>query len=88
MLLYLNENDLIKQSKEQFTSLTTGTLLPTDVRSVLTARLDRLNSSVKEVVQTASVLGREFDAPIVVQMLENQKETDLYLQTWLAKRDL
>lgn len=81
MLLYLEENDLLTQSNEQFATVATGTLLPTDVRSVLTARLDRLHGAVKEVVQTASVVGREFDSPIVMEMLGNQPEIGRFLQT-------
>lgn len=43
--------------------------LPTNVRAVLIARLDRLAQDVKEVVQTASVLGQEFEKHILTQML-------------------
>ena len=43
--------------------------LPTDVGSLLVARLDHLERSVKEVVQTASVLGREFEDVTLGAML-------------------
>ncbi len=43
--------------------------LPNDVRGVLTARLDRLPPAVKIVVQTAAVLGREFDVRVLASML-------------------
>ena len=43
--------------------------LPLDVRAVLVARLDRLTQHVRETVQTASVLGREFEVRILSQML-------------------
>ncbi len=46
--------------------------LPTDVRSLLTARLDRLPPAVKIVVQTAAVLGREFDLRVLAAMLKQE----------------
>jgi predicted ATPase/class 3 adenylate cyclase len=43
--------------------------LPTDVRAVMIARLDRLTRQVKETVQTASVLGREFEVRVLSEIL-------------------
>ena len=43
--------------------------LPTDVRAVMIARLDRLTQQVKETVQTASILGREFEVRVLSEML-------------------
>ena len=43
--------------------------LPTDVRAVMIARLDRLTQHVKETVQTASILGREFEVRVLSEML-------------------
>lgn len=47
--------------------------LPADVRSVLVARLDRLAQEVKEVVQTAAVLGREFEVTLLARMLRDEE---------------
>ena len=44
-------------------------LLPTDISSILISRLDRLNREVRDVVQTASVLGREFELRLLSNML-------------------
>lgn len=49
--------------------------VPTNVNAVLIARLDRLAAQVKAVVQTAAVLGREFEVAILSRML---RETELY----------
>ena len=46
-----------------------GQPLPSDVNAVLVARLDRLTQSVREVVQTAAVLGREFEVRLLADML-------------------
>ncbi len=48
--------------------------LPTDVRAVLVARLDRLTQPVKETVQTASVLGREFEVRVLGEMLRAREK--------------
>jgi tetratricopeptide (TPR) repeat protein len=47
--------------------------LPTDISAILVSRLDRLNREVREVVQTASVLGREFELRLLSQMLHNDR---------------
>jgi tetratricopeptide (TPR) repeat protein len=47
--------------------------LPTDVRTVLVARLDRLTRQVKETVQTASALGREFEVRVLGEMLRSKE---------------
>jgi predicted ATPase len=46
--------------------------LPVDVRAVMIARLDRLSQQVRETVQTASVLGREFEVDVLAAMLHHQ----------------
>lgn len=45
--------------------------LPTDVRALLVARLDRLAQEVREIVQTAAVLGREFELQLLSTMLQD-----------------
>lgn len=42
--------------------------IPDTLNSLLVARLDRLDAPVREVVQTASVLGREWALPILAAM--------------------
>ncbi|HVN15707.1 MAG TPA: tetratricopeptide repeat protein [Anaerolineales bacterium] len=67
---YLREENLIRFEDEQW-RLTgeSSEALPADVRSVLIARLDRLSQEVRDVVQTASVLGREFEIQLLSRML-------------------
>ncbi len=45
--------------------------VPTTIEAMLMARLDRLEAPVRQIVQTASVLGREFDLPILAAMLNH-----------------
>ncbi|MCA9976980.1 MAG: AAA family ATPase, partial [Anaerolineales bacterium] len=48
--------------------------IPSTINAVLMARLDRLASGVKQVVQTAAVLGREFEVQVLLQMLQNDPD--------------
>lgn len=45
--------------------------LPPTINALLIARLDRLAAQVKAVVQTASVLGQEFEVQVLSQMLHD-----------------
>ncbi len=40
-------------------------VLPTTVQSLLAARVDRLEESLKDVLQTAAVIGKQFDEPLI-----------------------
>ncbi|MFT4563902.1 MAG: class 3 adenylate cyclase [Gammaproteobacteria bacterium] len=40
-------------------------VVPTNVRAVLAARIDRLPDSAKRLLQTAAVIGREFSGPLL-----------------------
>jgi len=71
ILRYLSERGALKLNTEQkyFADTQVEGSLPTDVRAVLIARLDRLTRQVRETVQTASVLGREFEVRVLGEML-------------------
>ncbi len=47
--------------------------VPEGINAVLVARLDRLAAQVKAIVQTAAVLGREFEVWVLSQMLMNDE---------------
>jgi adenylate cyclase len=49
--------------------------VPSGVNAVLIARLDRLAAQVRNVVQTAAVLGREFEVEILSRMLREDQTT-------------
>lgn len=66
--LYLKENDLLDDTL----SLIADSMdIPTSINAVIIARIDRLTSEMKQVVKTASVLGREFAVKILAKMLRN-----------------
>jgi len=72
-LLYLKEQELLSRDRRGTFAITSlpERELPTDVRTLLVARLDRLTQEVKMVVQTAAVLGREFEVQLLAQMLRD-----------------
>jgi predicted ATPase/class 3 adenylate cyclase len=47
--------------------------IPSTINAVLVARLDRLTREIKTVVQTAAVLGREFEVRVLAQMLADDE---------------
>jgi class 3 adenylate cyclase/tetratricopeptide (TPR) repeat protein len=76
MLLYLQENELLDPLLADEAVLE-EIIVPTDVRAVLVSRLDRLEPVVRDVVQQASVLGREFQLPVLRAMVGDTVETVL-----------
>jgi class 3 adenylate cyclase/predicted ATPase len=79
ILRYLQEENLIETSQEgwRLVRQIEEAFLPGDIRSVLVARLDQLARGVKESIQAASVLGREFEVPLLTHMW---REDDLLPQ--------
>ena len=75
MVRYLQEESLIESGKLGWTLTKTldDHFLPGDVRAVLVARLDQLARGVRESVQTASVLGRQFEIPLLTHMLRDDE---------------
>lgn len=74
ILHYLQDESLLELNGSGNWTLKPGSQLsdlPTDVNRILIARLDRLERDVKRVVQTASVLGREFETQVLSRMLKD-----------------
>ncbi len=66
ILLYLQENHLIS---DDLTLEDDRIEIPSRINEIIIARIDRLTEEVKQAVQTASVLGREFPVNILSRML-------------------
>ena len=75
MIRYLQEDNLIETGKLGWTLVKRldENFLPGDVRAVLVARLDQLARGVRDCVQTASVLGRQFKIPLLVHILRDDE---------------
>ncbi|MCA9975812.1 MAG: tetratricopeptide repeat protein, partial [Anaerolineales bacterium] len=80
ILLYLREQEFLQQDAPHLTAM----LLPMDVRAILIARIDQLAQSVKEVVQRAAILGREFDIQLLSYLLRDMP--DLHEKVYDAER--
>jgi len=72
ILLYLQEEKLLEMSEKgwKVSRDLKEASLPADIRALLVARLDQLTRNVREVIQTAAVLGREFEVQILAEMLQ------------------
>ena len=86
LLLDLRERGLLEQRSEPsagFGVQAQSDLLaqiPTNINAVLISRLDRLAGRVKAVVQTAAVLGNEFEIQILSQMLQQHPDLEQDIQ--------
>jgi predicted ATPase len=75
IIRYLQEESLLEMSQAGW-ALLKGVhypVLPGDIRALLVARLDQLAREVKEIVQSASVLGREFEIRMLAHMLHEEE---------------
>ena len=81
VIRYLQEEGLLEMSTGGWRQVRRGRalLLPGDIRAVLVARLDQLAQDVKAVVQTASVLGREFEVRVLAHMLGPGTDTGRFV---------
>ncbi|MBK8905833.1 MAG: tetratricopeptide repeat protein [Anaerolineaceae bacterium] len=77
---YLQEQALLVESEEGWSvTAVQQTVLPRDVHALLVARLDRLTARVKNGVQHAAVLGREFEVRLLALMLRDEEQLDSIL---------
>ena len=78
LLLDMKESNLIQVNKqnELYSDEKEIRNIPSNIQAVVISRLDRLSDDIKQVVQSASVLGREFLIKILTQVLKNEKELD------------
>lgn len=70
MLLFLQEENLLQDGPDGLIPRSAANVIPGDVRAVLIARLDRLSSRIKRTVQTAAILGQEFEMSVLSHMLK------------------
>ena len=75
--LYLKDNNIFKNN---FEIITKKIIIPDTISSIIISRIDKLTYQLKEVVQTASILGREFAAEVLTSMLR-----DIPVQKYLVE---
>ncbi len=73
IIRYLQEENQLKQKDDKWHLIMNAqkTTVPLDVRTILIARIDRLSKDLKETVQTAAVLGREFEVQLLSRMMQS-----------------
>lgn len=69
--LYLREQDLLEERDGKLDLADSDLDIPQSINAVIVARLDRLSMKLRQLVQTASVLGREFDVKVLSTMLRS-----------------
>jgi len=67
---YLVESDLIHQEDEAWHIKDEEISISSSINSILMARVDRLSEQVKETVKTAAVIGREFEIPVLNEVMK------------------
>lgn len=69
---YLLENKALKMKSGEYMLPAKEFEIPLGIKSILVARIDRLSSKLKDLVQKASVLGREFNIQVLSAMLKSE----------------
>jgi predicted ATPase/class 3 adenylate cyclase len=92
---YLQEENLIEMSADGWKQVkhVRESFLPGDIGALLVARLDQLSRKVKDLVQTASVFGREFLLNVLAEMTAEGDALEQYVRDaeqsaiWIGDRD-
>ncbi|MFN7116317.1 MAG: tetratricopeptide repeat protein, partial [Saprospiraceae bacterium] len=74
MLEYFSESNLVELVDGTWTIKDKNIRLSGSINAILTARIDRLSSLVKETVKAAAVIGREFEIPVLTEVMKGQEE--------------
>ncbi len=77
--LYLQESGIIEVRNGIFHLLQDSHDIPSSINMILIARIDRLSADLKETVQIASVLGREFEVKLLstlLKLMETSRELE------------
>lgn len=73
ILEYFSESNLLENNNGVWNIKDHSIKLTSSINSILMARIDRLSSLVKETVKAAAVIGREFELPVLTEVMkENQ----------------
>ena len=70
---YFLESNLLERDEAGEWTIREGSVrLSGSINSILTARIDRLSNLVKETVKAAAVIGREFEVPVLQEVMNKQ----------------
>ncbi|MEM6963344.1 MAG: tetratricopeptide repeat protein [Bacteroidota bacterium] len=71
---YFAESNLLEKKKQKWHIKDKSIKLSSSINAILMARIDRLSTLVKETVKAAAVIGREFEIPVLTEVMKVQKE--------------
>jgi len=71
---YFSESNLLEKRRGVWHIKDNSLKLSSSINSILMARIDRLSLLVKETVKAAAVIGREFEVPVLNEVMKAQKE--------------
>lgn len=73
LLEYFTESNLLEKEEEYWHIRDSSIRLSNSVQAILTARIDRLSALVRETVKAAAVIGREFEIPVLTEVMRSQE---------------
>ncbi len=74
MLEYFMESDQLLARPNGWMVKDVNVRVSDSIQSVLTARIDRLSGLVKETIKAAAVIGREFELPVLNEVMKANEE--------------
>ncbi len=74
ILEYFSERNLLVFENGAWTIKDKNIKLSNSINAILTARIDRLSTLVRETVKAAAVIGREFEVPILSEVMKEHEE--------------
>lgn len=74
VLEYFRESDLLIKEGEAWTIEDENIQLSGSMNAILTSRIDRLETLVRETVKAAAVIGREFEIPVLSEVMRAREE--------------
>jgi tetratricopeptide (TPR) repeat protein len=74
LLEYFSEQQLMHKVNGLWNIKDENIQLSSSINSILTARIDRLSSLVKETVKAAAVIGREFEVTVLTEVMKYNEE--------------
>ena len=78
ILDYFSENNILQLIDNEWVIRNKKIKISTSMSAILTARIDRLSSVLKETVKAAAVIGREFEVPVLNEILLSQHTYQRY----------
>lgn len=83
IIYYLKDNDYLCKDKNFISLKEEAIKLPDNINALIVSRIDRLSKDLKEIVQYASVIGREVDILLLDDMLRQlNKNNDSFSEKY------